>query len=691
MNSVKWLLTAGGGFLWATVLSLSGTSAFAVSQGGHEPVGPAGEPSVSTLEGPQSDSAGAGMAVEELSDADPQSGVEVSPETHSPSGEHTDVRPGSSELAASEVVSSTVEVTEDESWDGITLVRDAAFTDAPMVVVSGDANLTLTDSTIDGAGVTVVLPDAATDLGYYGSAISIVDNATVTLGDGTIITGNNLIQGNINGPTYAPISVTDAATLVVDGATVTGNSSSGGSGGVSQLGADSTFTFESGTFENNHGHYGGAILVMRGNFIMNDGVIQNNTAYQGGGFAQGIYSASAPWMVQDSHSIFNGGVIQNNATTYRGGGAAFYRGTTEVNALQVLNNTATADDNPYSNNRDSYGGGFYVEATFNNQEPLYMSNVLFEDNHATYQGGALWLCSVGEGNVSNVTEGVAFINNTVSGVWDDTPNPVGGSSVAIHRSAWNDRSLSFAPRALGGGVRSIYNDMEPRYEAGDSPLPLDFWEVVSTDQWVGVKTEIGEQGAQQARAVAKVVFRGNRAGGAVGWGGAIANNGNMIFGVLGERDLSVSKIWDDGGQEDLRPQEIVVELLGSDGFVLEVVTLSEANHWQHTFEHLPLGLDFSVREQVPDGYEAIYERNEDAQGNITYTVTNTPMQPQPPEPPIAPEPPVVPEFPEPPVALEGPDAGLAHTGVNVGGLLVIVSALLTIGVAAVSRASRRSG
>lgn len=447
---------------------------------------------------------------------------------------------------ASGMVTSTITVTEDATWDGITLTRDPSFTSGPMVVVSGDANLSLTNVVLDGNSVPVV---AGVNNGIGGAALSVTGNATVTLGEGTLIT-RNMWDAAQSGP----VSVGGAgstANLFIDGAVISDNNVKG-AGAIIQNATGSTVTFYS-------------------------GVCQNNQAVNGGGIA-------------------------------------FDRGTAEINAVKVLNNVAIDPDGLWA-----MGGGMYFDVGFNNREPLVLRDVLIADNDSSYRGGGLWLCTSGDADVSYVTNGVAFVGNQVA----DTYQNGGGTSVMLDEQPSRARSLVFAPRALGGGARTIYNDLAPRYEAGDEALPLDHFAVVPANTNAGVLTEISYQGAEQAEAVAKIVVKGNSAR-SFGLGGGIANNASLIFGDAGEKSLSVEKVWDDNGPTD-RPLEIEVELVSEDDFVVDSATLSQSNDWKYTFAGLPTNLDYTVREKVvPDGYEVAYDRIvDDTTGDISYTITNT--------------------------------------------------------------------
>lgn len=77
------------------------------------------------------------------------------------------------------------------------------------------------------------------------------------------------------------------------------------------------------------------------------------------------------------------------------------------------------------------------------------------------------------------------------------------------------------------------------------------------------------------------------------------------------------KVWDDEGNEEKRPDRIVVQLL-RDGEVWDTVTLSAENDWRCTWVDLSGHHRWTVVEQVPQGYTV-----EITQEGIAFVVRNT--------------------------------------------------------------------
>lgn len=83
----------------------------------------------------------------------------------------------------------------------------------------------------------------------------------------------------------------------------------------------------------------------------------------------------------------------------------------------------------------------------------------------------------------------------------------------------------------------------------------------------------------------------------------------------------VLKVWKDEGQEEKRPQEIVVHLLRN-GVVYDTVLLSAENNWRYTWENLSADATWLVAEKEPEGYTVEVTRE-----GVTFIVTNTYTEP----------------------------------------------------------------
>jgi CSLREA domain-containing protein len=134
---------------------------------------------------------------------------------------------------------------------------------------------------------------------------------------------------------------------------------------------------------------GGGGLVVTNNFgtarvIVSDVVIENNTAYTGGGIA--VYA---------SHLELYRTVIRNNSAEYAGGG---------IHVDTSSGRTLTIEDSTIENNSAPTGGGLYVAMRTTSSYTIRRS--LVANNSAT-DGAGLYLAQTAPGSIINTT----FSNN----------------------------------------------------------------------------------------------------------------------------------------------------------------------------------------------------------------------------------------------------------------------------------------
>ena len=208
--------------------------------------------------------------------------------------------------------------------------------------------------------------------GYYGGAFANLGNTEI---NGSSFTGN---RGNLGGAVY-----TTSKTLTVNNTSFSDNSASDNGGAVNNWG---TLSISGSSFERNRsgGSYGGAVYT-KGKTTITDTVFSANTAAEGG--AVYAYDGKADLTVADSRFIGN---------------------YTSVNQQGTSN----------------YGGAIYGNGKIN------VSQTLFEGNHATEAGGALFAegkltLDTSEGNIlfsgntaTNINEGGAdvYLNNKETAV-----------------------------------------------------------------------------------------------------------------------------------------------------------------------------------------------------------------------------------------------------------------------------------
>lgn len=83
-------------------------------------------------------------------------------------------------------------------------------------------------------------------------------------------------------------------------------------------------------------------------------------------------------------------------------------------------------------------------------------------------------------------------------------------------------------------------------------------------------------------------------------------------------DITVKKVWNDGGDTASRPSSVTVSLY-QNAVLQDTVTLNDKNSWTYTWTDLEKSDGYSISEADVSGYAASYSQN----ANV-FTVTNTP-------------------------------------------------------------------
>ncbi len=95
--------------------------------------------------------------------------------------------------------------------------------------------------------------------------------------------------------------------------------------------------------------------------------------------------------------------------------------------------------------------------------------------------------------------------------------------------------------------------------------------------------------------------------------------------------IEALKIWEDDGQEDLRPESIEVQLL-KNGEVYDTQTLNKENGWKYNWDKLPAEFDWSVVEkEVSESYQVTYE-SENMEDGKRWIIRNKAIVPPTPTP-----------------------------------------------------------
>ncbi len=435
---------------------------------------------------------------------------------------------------------------------------------APIVVGSGAV------FNMSGGKITDNINRTSIYNGYAAGAVLIYGWSSSDIGGKMNLTGNAEISNNSTRGVGGAITLVGNAELQMDGGTITGNRSTGG------------------TSSN-----GGGVCVAGRTGGM-------STAY-------------------DAKCVFtmDGGVISDNEAEY-GGGIYVNSNHVTLNAGEITGNKARMT-----------GGGVYVETPNPKPNSLKMYNALITGNTASVMGGGMYFCPTGTAELY-IDQGAGIFDNTSDGAADDFVSVVVDMSSSSKSATLSERMLgggrvnwyrdgSVAETSLSGGWGFVTED-SVRYDAenpGD-PLPAGSYKYS-----LALKAAVSDGVKHLAEESAQLIITGNHAT----RGGGVGANGWVTAGYPSEDEefysLKITKAWENIPEEDWKPVEIQVM---SGEHVLETVKLSQNNNWTYTLTGLSKSVvDTLEVKELTEGYEVSY--SETTLDGLVYsvTVTNGPL------------------------------------------------------------------
>ncbi len=301
-----------------------------------------------------------------------------------------------------------------------------------------------------------------------GAEETVIDGggvaSTVTFGTGETsgarIAGFTITNGAGSGTDSTSPSITGGGITVrgasprIENNVITGNTSDYG-GGV--LVADGDPSISNCTVSDNDAARGAGIYAARDTMDLLDSTLQDNDASYAGG---GVYLLSSDAVVEDV-------VIQRNTAAYGGpeegsdgGGIAIVLGAPEIRSCDILDNeagdgggiwTARSDALIYENlvqgNRvddvpmdgeyykDGQGGGINVQNSGTGSGTRVVRNLIL-DNEATLIGGGICVYEAGpSGSQASVVANNTLVGNIVSGVRDASTTYAWGAGVGRYDEA----------------------------------------------------------------------------------------------------------------------------------------------------------------------------------------------------------------------------------------------------------------
>ncbi len=527
-------------------------------------------------------------------------------------------------------VSGALSVRDAETWDlgGKSMMRAKDY-HGQLAILSGKADLTLTNIVIDGNTAGGAYGTTLSDVLDGGSLVLVCGDSILTVAEGAKLQNNTVrCQGNWYAEAGGGVAVVNG-TLNLKGGTISGNSAANG-GGVCAM-YSSTVNVYSGEISGNSavetadskgtvrgGGYGGGILVCCGADVnVSGGSISGNSAVEaGGGIAVGqIY------IFAEGQSILtmSAGTIANNKAG-SGGGGIFVQGgyTADYTEDEASYSVAYITGGDITGNAmtgtgtagNSFGGGgIYVNGyssacgDFHNGE-LYLENAEVSGNSAAIDGGGYAGCPVSRTKIDLTNGAVFYGNKTDEGTAREIY--VLAASEEEYGTHGGDPEYAVTPSMLGGGAYRWVNDDGSEVEL--SKLSGTLSAEKNEELRLSNALDATDSGVQKALGLAKVHITGNTS---VTRGGGIGSNGSLFIGESSETtEVHVSKVWDDlDNKDEARPTSVVVELYRDGEYVgYQTITPGADGNWETTFKDLPKAdgegdeYIYTVKERDVEGY-----------------------------------------------------------------------------------------
>ena len=549
-----------------------------------------------------------------------------------------------------------------ETQEGNSITLLGRYNTGPIIDTEGTVTLA------DGSMVTksLITPVENGSLDGTGTVVAHGDGAFLSITGGTV-EDNQIVVGSGSIKDSGVVLIKDGAKFSMTGGSISENDAAGVqnhcSSGVLILGGASG-SMSGGVISGNTGHRGSAIMLygdskgdqnrstfeitgvalvegnsceagptgseadrasgavhVEGNakLSMTGGTITGNSGGMGAGVCVIDWGVEYGQGEDGTAFVMDGGVISDNTASGSGGGVYSFSNGVELNAGSITGNSAV-----------SHGGGVYSEGTEAHLSTLHLNNAIVTQNTAD-QGGGMWFCLTGQTEV-NVTDGMAVFGNHANtgdfSVGDDFVFTGGFGSTRPGATA------TLANRILGGGkvlwmrdgrvmhaTSSILPTITDTVRFGEEGADPDPVTVNKSDKGYALHAVIDDDAEALAGEMAKLVISGNTAA----HGGGIGANGGVIAGKSGEEtEVKVNKVWNDGNDMGgSRPDSVTVRLynnLDGKSYEIDSAVLSESNDWEVVFKGLPVDGDYTICEDVSNGYRA--EITGDAENG--FTITNTP-------------------------------------------------------------------
>jgi len=243
-----------------------------------------------------------------------------------------------------------------------TIIRASGTTDFRFFYVTETGNLTINDLTLENGFADGTYPGGGSALPGSGGAI-YNDGSYLEVNSSTLQANQATFHGGA-------IFAVEGTTTHINGSMITDNTAPLG-GGIFIYHGGLLSVDNSEITDNTASTRGGGISVDFGaELIVNDSLIASNHSGRHGG---GIFKDSG-W--ESLPTTITGTTFQDNTADWSGGGVFIWRTPLTIMDSQFSNNQA-----------DEYGGGLGYQD--HSTETVLISNTTFENNSATWDGGAI--------------------------------------------------------------------------------------------------------------------------------------------------------------------------------------------------------------------------------------------------------------------------------------------------------------
>ncbi len=334
--------------------------------------------------------------------------------------------------------------------------------------------------------------------------------------------------------------------------------------------------------------------------IINGGTISGNTSDRvGGGVSlRDINRNPHEGYANLSTLTVNGGMFSGNTAKMSGGALCICSNSDAViTSGDFIGNTANGYEPRYGTKNTFSGGGIYIdeyERGYSGKEgTLKLRNALIQNNTSEKYGGGLAACPEAHTKIYSF-EGAVFYNNE-----EEQYSDLNGKDISIKNTTGHGGSFIDPPSMLGGFTFTIYGFTEPdneiySYYRAKANVTQD--DVENIKHLINVKIEKNT---------------GYLGGGIGCNGTLIIGTETEEEPTEQRIAVSVTKKWQADDTDHPAEVQVVLKQNGEtfipDGEE-SPISLNEANNWQYTWQDLPYkdGYQYTVEEVELAGYTANY-------------------------------------------------------------------------------------